>query len=132
MNTTFDSIINEISAYDWVCTYATAMQYCAELDEYTYAYIQAVGEEVFFDTIDGRSLFETAKKTAETGVILSSYGYKYLKDLESEYDKAWLQMLIKFVFETKMTEKPPLFIGAEDECEQLVAKVTGCSIGIPA
>ncbi len=130
MNTTFDTIINEISAYNWICTDATAMQYCAEVDKYTYAFIQASGEEVFFDTIDGRNLFETAKKTTETGVILSLYGYKYLQDLELEYGESWLQMLIKFVFEIKMMEKPPLFIGTEDECEQLVAKITRCSIGL--
>lgn len=132
MNTTFDSISNEISAYNWFCTDSTAMQHCAELDKYTYAFIEANGEEVYFDTIDIRDLFISSEKTNETARILGIYGYDGIKDLETKYGESWAQILAECVFEIKSMEKPPLFIGTEDECEQLVAKITGCSVGISA
>lgn len=127
-----DTIISSLSDYNWFCTDDDTNQYCAELDPFTYAFVQSCGNDVHMDNIDIRDCFSSANKTKETELLLRMYGYDNMKELEETYSAAWAQVLAECVFETISLYKEPIFTGTEEECESIIAKITKSAFKIPA
>lgn len=127
-----DTIISSLSDYNWFCTDDDTNQYCAELDPYTYAFVESCGGNLYMDNIDIRDCFATAEKTRETETILHMYGYDTIKEMEEIYGEAWAQILAECVFEFGVLSQDPIYTGTEEECDAIVAKITKSAVEIPA